>query len=112
MQARDDLFWVGREPKALEGLETEAGPSGAFDTRHLIYGPEIKGLTVRALGPEGLAQSGFDRGRRPAEVIHALPALWSDKTLIACRPLAFGPAYMHENRSPLTGAGGFASFFD
>lgn len=77
---------VLREPKAVAGLET---PTDAlWDGRWRLSGPHEAGLTVRALGPEGLRQCADWRATgRPRAVLVVSPAVWRGPALVAA-PLA------------------------
>lgn len=79
-----------REARAVAGLET--GVMVAWDGRWQVAGPENEGdssgLTIRALGPEGLAQLGGAEGAAvPRLSLLASPAVWRGEVLVAA-PLA------------------------
>ncbi|WP_386679863.1 tRNA lysidine(34) synthetase TilS [Loktanella sp. R86503] len=87
---RDQLY-VAREPKAVAGLCDIAGPSCHWDTGWRLEGPDINGLTVRALGESGLALiADKPKPRAPRHVLAGLPAVWDDTRLVAFAPLNFG----------------------
>lgn len=79
-------FRITREPRAVAGL---AAPTAAlWDGRWRLTGPHAAGLTVRALGAEGLRQcpswreTGLDRA-----TLTVSPAIWLGDRLVAA-PLA------------------------
>jgi tRNA(Ile)-lysidine synthase len=73
-----------------------------WDARWRADGPDLKGMTQRALGEDGLAQAGGPAGH-PRAACLALPAVWQDGRLVACRPLGFGPDHALECRDPQGG---------
>jgi tRNA(Ile)-lysidine synthase len=86
LRTGDAAFSIIREPSAVAGLAT---PTGAlWDSRWRLDGPHEPGLTVRALGAEGLrackAWPATGHGR-PALVVS--PAVWRGDALVAA-PLA------------------------
>ena len=74
-----------REANAVAGLQVPVGQ--AWDGWHMI-GPATDGMTVRALGAEGLAQCADWRTTlRPRAELLASPSVWLDDRLIAA-PMA------------------------
>jgi len=101
---------VFREYAAIADLSHPAGPHGLFDQRWLIYGPDIKGGTVRALGPDGWAQIPEKTADAPPfHVAKSMPAVFREGRLLACRGLHFGPLYVAEDR---VRGGAFARFLE
>lgn len=77
---------VLREPKAVAGLE--APTDALWDGRWRLSGPHEAGLTVRALGSEGLRQCADWRATgRSRAVLGVTPAVWRGPALVAA-PLA------------------------
>ncbi|SHE83526.1 tRNA(Ile)-lysidine synthase [Loktanella atrilutea] len=98
---RGDRLWIAREPARVATLSAPVGDDTLWDRRWALYGPDIKGLQVRALTEDGLRQiSGLPRPRAPRVVLTGLPAVWDGDRLVACRPLGFGPAYDSDHRPP------------
>lgn len=82
---------VFREHAAVADLTVPAGSPWDRRWRHLA--PQAKGLQVRALGADGLAQAA-DAVRAmavPRAALEAAPALWDGPRLVACARLRFGP---------------------
>lgn len=110
---RDEID-IFREVSAVAGVVTAAGPSSLWDNRWMLYGPEIKGLAIRALGDDGWRQipQALRDGTGPetpmAEVLppprHAiartLPAIFDGDRLVGFRPQRFGLGYVVEFRPP------------
>jgi tRNA(Ile)-lysidine synthase len=86
---RGTLWRIAREWAAVQGVE---GPTDApWDGRWWLAGPHEPGLTVRALGPDGLAQCpGWRAGGLPRASLLASPAVWRGAVLVAA-PLAGRP---------------------
>ncbi len=85
---------IFREYAAVREEAVETGRSTHWDRRWQLSGPVTDGLTIGALGPEGLHQAAAeDRGGLPAAALHARPALWDGDRLVACAALGFGPAH-------------------
>jgi tRNA(Ile)-lysidine synthase len=92
---------VFREYAAVAGTEGIAGDGRLWDGRWVIGGAGLKGLAVRPLGPDGMAQAG-DAVRAagvPRAALESVPALFDGPQLVACRRIGFGPAY-EETLSP------------
>lgn len=86
MAVRGDCIRITREPKAVAGRE---GPTHAiWDNRWRLSGPHAAGLSVKAMGAEGLRlcvdwrQTGFSRA-----ALIVSPTVWRDEVLISA-PLA------------------------
>ncbi|MCU9847322.1 tRNA lysidine(34) synthetase TilS [Defluviimonas sp. WL0024] len=86
IRVTEDEIAVTREPRAIAGLES--GTDGLWDGRWRMRGPHESGLTVRALGAEGLAQcpDWRETGHSRAALV-VTPAIWRGDTLVAA-PLA------------------------
>ena len=98
---RGDRVWIAREPARVADLTAPTGEGSSWDQRWMLYGPDIKGLQIRALGEAGLRQIGdLPTPRAPRAVLSSVPAVWDGGRLVACRPLAFGPPYVAEHRPP------------
>ncbi|WP_237029027.1 tRNA lysidine(34) synthetase TilS [Phaeobacter porticola] len=83
---RNRRTWVCREFKPVS--ETVTAPGKIWDGRWRVFGGDVKGHEIRALGPEGLKQCPDWRSTKtPAAVLEATPAIWNEGTLIAA-PLA------------------------
>lgn len=83
-RCRKDHITLTREPRAVMA----AVPFGqVWDHRWHITGPAAPGMTVAALGPEGLAQCPDWRALAPREALIVSPAIWQGGRLIAA-PLA------------------------
>ncbi|WP_226781791.1 tRNA lysidine(34) synthetase TilS [Oceaniglobus trochenteri] len=83
---------VAREFAAVAGSTAPAEPQTPWDRRWAVFGPETRGLEVRALGEAGLAQAGpRDRAPLPRAALLAHPALWDGGELVACPAIGHGP---------------------
>ncbi len=92
---------VFREYAAVAGRQGVGGDGRLWDGRWVIGGAGVAGLSVRALGPDGMAQAG-DAVRAagvPRAVLESAPSLFDGAQLVACRRIGFGPAY-DESLSP------------
>lgn len=77
---------LGREARAVRGVEAPA--AAIWDGRWTVSGGDHKGLTLRALGDEGLRCCPDWRATGlPRATLIAAPAVWRDDALIAA-PLA------------------------
>jgi tRNA(Ile)-lysidine synthase len=86
--ARGELR-IGREPAAVATLATP--PGEAWDNRWRLNGPQIKGLSIRAIGEGGLALCpGWRDTGLPRTTLLAAPAVWDADGLVAA-PLAGRP---------------------
>lgn len=75
---------VCREARAVMG----AVPFGTvWDHRWQVTGPGAAGMTIAALGPDGLRQCPDWRAHGPRDALVATPAVWQDGRLVAA-PLA------------------------
>jgi tRNA(Ile)-lysidine synthase len=90
---------IAREPAAA-GPPVPVGQ--VWDGRWRAYGPNLTGMTQRALGEDGLAQAGGPAGH-PRAACLALPSVWQDGRLMSCRPLGFGLDHALECRDPQGG---------
>ena len=89
-----DVLYVCREPQAVVRAMAVAGPDCRWDTGWCLEGPEINGLTVRAVGEAGLHQiTCKPRPRAPRHVLTGLPGIWNGDRLVAFGPLGFGPVH-------------------
>lgn len=78
-------YHITREGVAVEG---EAAPAALWDGRWHVSGPQVRGISVRALGKAGLAQLPVPRDRSiPEASLLAQPALWQGDRLVGA-PLA------------------------
>ncbi|MDW4551058.1 tRNA lysidine(34) synthetase TilS [Defluviimonas sp. D31] len=86
IRVTEDEIAISREPRAVAGLES--GPDVLWDGRWRVRGPHDSGLTVRALGAEGLAQcpNWRETGHSRAALL-VTPAIWRGEALVAA-PLA------------------------
>ncbi|MCU4654482.1 tRNA lysidine(34) synthetase TilS [Roseibacterium sp. SDUM158016] len=93
---------IFREYAAVAGHEVPTGPAQLWDGRWMVHGPEIAGLTLRALGDDGWSQ--LPEGAR-ATLRHAIartmPAVFGGPDLVACPPLGHGSTAVAEFRPPL-----------
>ncbi len=82
LRSGDATFAITREPKAVAGCEVPAGE--LWDRRWRLTGPPGPGLTVRALGAEGLRLCDGWRatGHSRAGLVVA-PAVWQGGRLVA-----------------------------
>jgi len=92
-------LWIAREHAAIAGQVAQAGPDAVWDRRWHLHGPAIDAMTIRALGPDGLAQVVRPAGV-PVPVMLALPSVWQGGRLVACRDAAFGPEYRQDLHPP------------
>jgi tRNA(Ile)-lysidine synthase len=77
---------ICREAKAVKKLE--CATTELWDKRWHLEGPHAEGLSIRALGAEGLAAcAGWRDLKIPRDVLLVSPAIWQGTTLIAA-PLA------------------------
>ena len=98
---RGDALWIAREPARVADLTAQTGEPHVWDGRWTIWGHDIKGLQVRALGEEGLRQIGeLPVPRAPRLVLSSLPAVWDGVRLVGCGPLGFGVAHGLTHRPP------------
>ncbi|MEY8830330.1 tRNA lysidine(34) synthetase TilS [Sedimentitalea sp. XS_ASV28] len=82
----NDRVWVCREYNAIQSERCATGT--VWDRRWQLSGPDVPGLSVRALGQEGLCECRDWRATgRPLAALIASPALWHDDRLVAA-PLA------------------------
>ncbi|OYU40607.1 MAG: tRNA lysidine(34) synthetase TilS [Pseudorhodobacter sp. PARRP1] len=83
---KDARLTILREPRAVAGLESPTDQ--LWDNRWHLSGPDAPGLTIRALGVEGLAACKDWRSLGIArDALLVTPAIWRGPTLIAA-PLA------------------------
>jgi tRNA(Ile)-lysidine synthase len=86
---KDQTLSIYREPRAVKDLENAT--TELWDKRWQITGPHAEGLTIRALGVEGLAAcAGWRDLKIPRDALLVSPAVWQGATLIAA-PLAGKP---------------------
>lgn len=84
-----DRILIAREPRAAAGLETPT--TALWDSRWRLDGPHAPGLTIRAIGAQGLRQCPDWRSvGLPHKAMLATPAVWRGSELIAA-PLAGNP---------------------
>jgi tRNA(Ile)-lysidine synthase len=93
---------IGREYRAVDGVEVPA--PGIWDGRWRIEGGG-EALTIRALGPAGLALvPDWREAGLPRSSALALPAVWSGGALVAAPQLGYGKEW---EASPLLDKIGF-----
>ena len=84
LRARGPSVTLSREPRATMGPV----PLGQiWDHRWQITGPTAPNLTLRALGPQGLAQCPDWRQFGPRDALLVAPSIWQENQLVAA-PLA------------------------
>lgn len=94
-----DKLFVGREYAAVRDTVSEAGSNELWDGRYLVYGNNINGLQVKALGDAGAAEVKADRDPGlPHDLVKSLPGIWEGAQLIGCRPLMWGRPYDMKRR--------------
>jgi tRNA(Ile)-lysidine synthase len=94
---RRDQIWVIRELNAIANLSRPSGPDVRWDTRIRSYGPAIEGLTIRALGEDGIAQLPERAGDFPRAALRVTPAAFDAGTLKGCFRLRYGVPYVEEH---------------
>jgi tRNA(Ile)-lysidine synthase len=93
---------IFREFAAVAETEVPAGPGHLWDRRWSIHGPQVEGLTVRALGDVGWTQITDPRPDTPRHAVaRTLPAVFDGTRLIACPALGHGRAVSAELNTPL-----------
>ncbi|QFS81618.1 tRNA(Ile)-lysidine synthase [Roseivivax sp. THAF40] len=99
---------IVRELNAVETMEITAGSGTLWDGRWRIEGPEINGLSVRALGTRGWSQvtPKPQTGPRFRQAL-SLPAVFRGETLVACAALEFGPPHTCRFEAPAPSLSGF-----
>ncbi len=95
---RKATIWVIREYNAIATHQTPAGPGQCWDTRFLCYGPDIRGLTIRALGEEGIAQLPERPDGIPRAALAVTPAVFDGAQLKGCFRTRYGALYVEEHR--------------
>ena len=91
-RCKGDLVHIVREPKAVLGLS--CATDQIWDTRWRITGPPAPGLTLRALGAEGLRlcknwrNTGLSR-----DALLVSPAVWQGDALISAPVAGFNPEW-------------------
>lgn len=91
---RRDTIWVIREFNAIANLNKPSGPDARWDTRIRSYGPAIEGLTIRALGEDGIAQLPTRFDDIPRAALRVTPAAFDAGTLKGCFRLGYGVPYV------------------
>lgn len=82
LRCGDAAFAITREPRAVAGCEVPAGE--LWDRRWRLTGPLEPGLTVRALGAEGLRLcDGWRATGRSRAALVVSPAVWRGDRLVA-----------------------------
>lgn len=83
---------VVREYKAVANQKITLQHRAIWDRRWSVQAPDLRGLTLRALGPDGWAQIPDKPALGPVfRSARALPAIFSGDRLVACAGLGFGP---------------------
>lgn len=86
---KDQTLSIYREPCSVKFLECPT--TEIWDKRWQMIGPHAKGLTIRALGSEGLVMcKGWRETKIPRDALLVSPAIWQKDALIAA-PLAGFP---------------------
>lgn len=90
---RENIY-IGREYNAVRNEISKVGETRQWDGRFKIFGNEIMGLDVKALGPQGASQvRDHSKTDIPHDLLKALPAIWDEDRLVGFQPLKFGLAY-------------------
>ncbi len=98
--------WICREHKAVAEKTVALGE--VWDGRWILRGPESKGVTVRALGDDGLKKLEDWRAMgKPREVLLSTPSAWKEGQLLAA-PLA-GMANLWYAETPINRPDYYAS---
>jgi tRNA(Ile)-lysidine synthase len=81
-----------REARAVAGLEAPVG--AVWDGRWRVSGPESNGLTIAALGADGLAAcADWASAGMPRASLLASPAVWAGEVLVAAPLAGFGAGW-------------------
>jgi tRNA(Ile)-lysidine synthase len=81
-----------RELRAVTGMECPA--DSLWDGRWRVSGPDSNGLTLRALGEEGLAACpDWRAAAHPRATLLASPAVWQGDVLVAAPMAGFGAGW-------------------
>ena len=92
---RVQKVWICREVKRVADEVVE--PGATWDGRWRIYGGDIHGHQVRALGSVGLAQVPDWRSTGlPGPVLEATPAVWQNHHLVAAPSAGFAQGWIAE----------------
>jgi len=110
VRAERDGLRVFREYDAVKSLTAPAGPGAPWDGQWLYRGPGSRGLTIRALGPDGWGQVAEKPARTPPrDAMLSVPAVFDRDALVGCPALEFGPDHGVALRRP---AASFAAFLE
>jgi tRNA(Ile)-lysidine synthase len=91
---------ICRELKAVKALESAT--TDLWDKRWQMQGPHAEGLSIRALGAEGLVACKDWRALQiPRDVLLVSPAIWRDATLIAAPVAGFSEGWQANVRVSL-----------
>lgn len=91
MRAEKTDLRICREYGAIS--EVAAAVGTLWDNRAQVSGPDIAGLTVRALGEVGAAQLPQRPENLPFQSLVAQPGVFDGDRLVAFAPAGFGPGY-------------------
>ena len=82
----NNRIWICREYNAVKSLQ--AKPGQPWDRRWSVAGPDQRGITIRALGHDGLSQCpDWRETGRPRASLLATPSVWKGEAFVAA-PLA------------------------
>lgn len=94
-RAEGAVLRVFREYASIRAVQHPVSATGLFDGRWSVTAPAGPGDTVRALGPDGWAQTPEKPDDAPPfHAARSLPAVFEGARLVACRGLGVGP--MHD----------------
>lgn len=99
VRVHKERLQILREFEPLRAQVVPLGEGQLWDHRWWIEAPDVQGLTVRALGPDGWAQ--LPDGRTPPfHLARTLPALFEGARLVAFAAAGFGPDHTAVLRPP------------
>jgi len=92
VRAEGAVLRITREFNAVCNVVVPVG--APWDTRWQADGDAIAGLSLRALGEDGLSQIGTrPAGAPPWAALRSVPAIFDGDVLVACAALGHGPEY-------------------
>ena len=99
-RVKDQTLSIYREPRAVKSLECPS--SEIWDNRWQMSGPHADGLTIRALGAEGLMLcNGWRETKIPRDALLVSPAIWHKDALIAAPVAGFHQGWQAKLRVSL-----------